>query len=76
MSLVYPLPVIAILRQHCSTLSLMELREYAVITYEAITDLSLFHKDCLAVGTPAQQILPGAFLDILFGGTTRRPGTF
>ena len=76
MSLVYPMPVIAILRKHCSTLSLMELRQYAMITYEAVTDLSLYHRDYLAVGTPAHQILPGALLDVLFGGSTQRTGKF
>ena len=74
MSLVYPMPVVAILRKHCSTLSLMELRQYAMITYEAVTDLSLYHRDYLAVGTPAHQILPGAFLDILYGGSSQRSG--
>ena len=76
MSKVYPMPVIAILREHCANLSLMDLREYAMITYEAITDLSLYHNDCLVVGTPAHQILPGAFLDIIYGGSAQRSGMF
>ena len=75
MSLVYPMPVVAILREYCSRLSLIELREYAMVTYEALTDLSLYHNDQLATGTPAHQILPGAFLDILFGGSLQRSGT-
>ena len=74
MSQVYAMPVIAILREKCSELSLMELRERVLLICEAITDLSLFHTDLLAIGTPAHQILPGALLDILYNGSSYRPG--
>ena len=68
--------VIAILRRRCSQLSLMELREYSVITYEAITDLCFLSEEDLAVGTPVHAALPGAFLDILYGGSANRQGIF
>ena len=67
--------VIEILRRRCSDLSLLELREYSAITYEAITDLRFFSEADLAVGTPVRAALPGAILDILFGGSSKRQGT-
>ena len=68
--------VIAILRRRCAQLSLMELREYSIITYEAITDLCFLSEDDLVVGTPVHAALPGAFLDILYGGSANRRGIF
>ena len=67
--------VVAILRKRCADLSLLELREYSAITYEAITDLSFFSEADLAIGTPVRAALPGAMLDILFGGSSERSGT-
>ena len=67
--------VIAILRKRCANLSLLELREYSAITYEAITDLRFFSEADLVVGTPVRAALPGAILDILFGGSAERQGT-
>ena len=67
--------VIAILRKRCADLSLLQLREYSAITYEAITDLSFFSEADLAIGTPVHAALPGAILDILFGGSSDRQGT-
>ena len=66
--------VIEILRRRCSDLSLLELREYSAITYEAITDLRFFSEADLAVGTPVHAALPGAMLDVLFGGSSDRQG--
>ena len=68
--------VIKILRKRCAELSLMELREYSAITLEAITDLFFFSESDMEVGTPAHSALPGAFLDILYGGSAQRKGTF
>ena len=68
--------VITILRKRCSELSLMELREYSVITFEAITDLFFLSEADMAVGTPVHSALPGAFLDILYGGAAQKKGTF
>ena len=68
--------VITILRKRCAELSLMELREYTAITLEAITDLFFFSETDMAVGTPVHSALPGAFLDILYGGSANRKGTF
>ena len=68
--------VITILRKRCSELSLMELREYSVITFEAITDLFFLSEADMAVGTPVHSALPGAFLDILYGGSAQRKGIF
>ena len=68
--------VITILRERCAELSLMELREYTAITLEAITDLFFFSETDMAVGTPVHSALPGAFLDILYGGSANRKGTF
>ena len=67
--------VIAILRKQCANLSLLELREYSAITYEAITDLRFLSEADLEVGTPVRAALPGAMLDILFGGSSNRQGT-
>ena len=74
--MIYPPPVIAILRKRCTELSLMELQEYVVLTFEAITDLGLFPSDVLAAGTPLHDILPGLFLDIFYGGSSNRSGKY
>ena len=76
MDVIYPPPVISILRKRCTELSLIELQEYVVLTFEAITDLSLLPIDVLAVGTPLHDILPGVFLDIFYGGSSNRSGKY
>ena len=76
MAIVFSPEVIAILRRKTADLSLIELREYSAITFEAITDLQFLSEEDLAVGTPIHSALPGAFLDILYGGSSNRPGTF
>ena len=68
--------VITILRKRCAELSLMELREYSAITFEAITDLYFFSEADMAIGTPVHSALPGVFLDILYGGSANRKGIF
>ena len=74
MDLVFSPEVVALLRRKCADLSLLELREYSAITYEAITDLQFLSEEDLAVGTPVRVALPGAFLDILYGGSSKRQG--
>ena len=76
MDLIYPPPVISILRKRCTELSLIELQEYVILTFEAITDLSLLPTDVLAAGTPLHDILPGLFLDIFYGGSSNRSGKY
>ena len=74
--MIYPAPVIAILRKRCTELSLIELQEYVILTFEAITDLYLLSSDVLAAGTPLHDILPGLFLDIFYGGSSNRSGKY
>ena len=75
MAIVFPPEVIAILRRRTVDMSLLELREYSAITYEAITDLQFFSEADLAAGTPIHSALPGVFLDIFYGGSSNRQGT-
>ena len=76
MDLVYSPAVISILRKRCTELSLIELQEYVILTFEAITDLFLIPTDALVVGTPVHDMLPGLFLDIFYGGSSNRASKY
>ena len=76
LDLVYPDNLVAELRPYLSGMKLMSLRERTLKLLFVITDLALVPSSYLQFGAPFLTLLGYAVIDVLFDGSTNRPGPY
>ena len=76
MDLVYSDSLITELRPYLSGMNLLALRERTIKLLFVITDLALIPAVHLQFGAPFLTLLGFAIVDILFDGSTNRPGVY
>ena len=74
LDLVYPDSLVAELRPYLSGMTLLDLRVRTIKLLYVITDLALVPLSHLQFGAPFLSLLGYAIIDLLFDGSTNRPG--